>query len=64
MEAPPTAPPLYIPTVEDPSVYQTVAVERTVLVEPPAPPMKDPTTIELEASLAEQFNPLSTMYTT
>ncbi len=63
VETTPTAPPLYIPTVEDPTNYQTVVVERTVLVEPPPLPPKDPTTIELEARASSLLVHLKEYYT-
>ena len=50
VETSPTAPPIYIPTVESPNNYRVVAVERKVEVEPSVTPPKDPKIIELEAS--------------
>ena len=41
-------PPIYLPTVENHDAYKTVVVERKVVLPPPAEPVKDAKTIELE----------------
>lgn len=41
-------PPVYLPTVDNRDSYKTVVVERKVVVPPPAEPVKDAKTIELE----------------
>lgn len=41
-------PPLYLPTAENRDAYKTVVVERKIVVRPPAEPVKDANTIELE----------------
>ena len=46
-------PPLYLPTVENRDAYKTVVVERKVVVPPPAEPVKDARTIELEVYVVE-----------
>ena len=39
---------MYLPTVENRDAYKTVVVERKVALPPPAEPVKDAKTIELE----------------
>ena len=46
-------PPLYLPTAENRDAYKTVVVERKVVVPPPAEPVKDARTIELEVYVVE-----------
>ena len=50
--ATPTVIPLYLPTMENPSNYQTVVVERKVSVQLPPPPQKEPMIIELEVMIS------------
>lgn len=46
-------PPLYLPTAENRDAYKIIVVERKVVVPPPAEPVKDARTIELEVYVVE-----------